>query len=160
MYKLVETPISNNYPSKIVLRTLASNLQDLINLAVSIGLSARNANELVAIDTTGSVTDLDLAGWTDDLTPTVTIVVDYDNSTMVAGSTVIILYSELTKEVRNCLIIDGTEHVMGVKLPLTFTKAQQQLDLTTDALLLELEKLLPVDSPVKILREKIRNGEI
>lgn len=160
MYKLVETPISNNYPSKIVVRTVVGDLQDLINLAVSMGLSARLSGKQVAIDTTGVVSDLDLAGWTDDLNPTMTIVVDYEYSANTTDSTVIVLYNELTKDVRDRFVIEGAAHVMGVKLPLIFTKAQQQLDLTTDALLLELEKLLPDDSPVKILRGKIRNGEI
>jgi len=160
MYKIVETPITNNYPNKIIIRSSTRSVQDLINMAVSIGLVARSSNEFVSIDAGVGITDLDLIGWVDDLNPTVSIVIDPDGSVDPTNSAVIVIYSELDKETRNSLVIDSAEQVIGVKSPLKYSEIQRKLDSTNDLLLLELEKLLPDDSPVKILREKIRNGEI
>ena len=72
----------------------------------------------------------------------------------------VLLYTSLTKETRAALTIDGATSVLGIPLPLELAPVQQKLDSTNDLLLIELEKLLPADNAVRILREKIRNGEI
>ena len=160
MYKIVKVPFSSNFPDTIVVRTYSTSIQDIIDFSISVGLSVRKTGGTAAITTTGSVSDLDLSGWVDDTNPSTTIVLDATHSFDTTNTTVVVLYETLDRTNRSILSIDGATSVLGIQLPLELAPVQQKLDSTNDLLLIELEKLLPADNAVRILREKIRNGEI
>lgn len=160
MYKIVNIPLSANFQDTIVIRTLSTSIQDVINFGVSIGLVARSSGQSAAIKYTGNMSDLDLTGWLDDINPAVTIILDIAKTYISTGATVFVLYEKFGTEDLPELSIDGATSVMGIKLPLELASIQQKLNSTEDLLLLELEKLLPADNAIRILRDKIRNGEI
>lgn len=159
MYKLVEHPFNGKfYKDTVVIR--GDSYNDMINMAISIALSIRSAGKATGVEVIGGSDITDLLGWVNDPSPTSMVYIDRYNALDTLGTTLIVLHTSTNIPIIEPSVVGDNGVALGVMLPLQVSNKQTKLDATDQTLLLRLEKMLPVDDPVRLFRDKIRNGEI
>lgn len=151
MAKYVNAPIAGaSINGAVVVVTLAPFVGGT-DMAYSIAIDARKAGKKVALVTTTDLSYID--DWRDDDAPEV-IVYDCLVKNYVDKTVVVISDKPLSADQ---LTFEGAKMVVGVvSSDIVMNTDAFRLEQSNRALLDELEKLLPADSPVRALRDELR----
>jgi hypothetical protein len=151
MAKYVNAPIAGaSINGTIVVVTLAQFVGGT-DMAYSIAIDARKAGKKVALVTTTDLSYID--DWLDDESPEVIV---HDGPVKsYAGKTVVVISDKSLSAGQ--LVYEGAIMVIGVvSSNIVMNTDAFRLEQSNRALLNELEKLLPAESPVRALRDELR----